>query len=560
MRSQANGVAVVAITLTVVAILLLALAQTPAQADEPKPTDTITFEAHVKPILAKHCEKCHRGDRPRGDLDLSSFTNVMQGGISGKIVIAGKPEESLLYSLTAHLEDPKMPPNSPKIPQTEIDILRKWIEGGAVERNRNTTALVPSSAPKTIDGLKKAALLPRPTPITALATSPTGSLVALSGIKQVLLYEIPHAKLLGAVAFPEGEVHSLRFSHDGKILLAAGGVGGQSGAIAGIEVGTWKRLFTLTDVTDAILCADLSPDKTRVAYGGPSRLVKIAAVADGQILHTFRKPTDWVLSLAFSPEGLLLAAGDRFGGLYVWEAKSGKEFAMLRGHSQAVTAIAWQADSNGFLSASEDGTVRLWDMHQLRETRQWTAHGKGVLDLVMHSDGTLATAGRDNRVRTWNHQGKLLAELGPTDDIVMRVALSADGRIVVGGDWAGTVQMWPTLGGKSTRLSLPIETKPPHSATISVPVPDLPVATTRPTPLTTIPTTLEVLKNDLTRKLLVLRSIEDAAEKLKDEAARTPKNEALVKAYLQLCEAALTMKADVLETQKAIEAATKHPK
>lgn len=544
----------------VVAITLAALAHTAVRADEANPANALTFETHVKPILAKHCRKCHSGDRPRGELDLSSFANLMQGGISGKVVVAGKPDESLLYTLSAHLEDPKMPPNSPKIPQTELDTLRQWIEGGLQERSRSTTVALPNPAPKTLEGLQKAALLPRPTPITALAVSPTGPLVAISGNKQVLLYELPSAKLLGAVAFPEGEVHSLRFSPDAKVLLAAGGVGGQSGAIAGIEVGTWKRLFTLTDATDAILCADLSSDKTRVAFGGPSRLVKIAAVADGQILHTFRKPTDWVMSVAFSPEGLLLAAGDRFGGLYVWEAKSGKEFATLRGHTKAVMAIAWQADSNGFVSGSEDGSVRLWDMHRLRETAQWTAHADGVLDVVMHADGTLATAGRDHRVRVWNTPGKLLAELGPTEDIAMRVALSADGKTVVAGDWAGTVQLWPTGGGKGTRFTLPIDPKPTRSATVPVPVPNLPVATVRPTPPTAIPTALDTLKNDLARKLLVLRTIEDAVEKLKDEAARHPKNEALAKAYLQLCEAALAMKADVLETQKAIEAASKDSK
>ncbi|MCS6865212.1 MAG: c-type cytochrome domain-containing protein [Gemmataceae bacterium] len=540
-------------------IALVAFVPTTTPADEPKPAGLITFEAHVQPILAKRCGKCHSGDRPRGELDLSSFANLMQGGISGKVVISGKPEESLLYTLTAHLEDPKMPPNSPKIPQTEIDTLRQWIAAGLVEKSRTPVA-VPTPTPKTLDGLQKAATLPRATPITALATSPSQPLVAVAGNKQVLLYELPSAKLSGAVAFPEGEVHSLRFSRDGQVLVAAGGVGGQSGAVAGIDVGTGKRLFTITDTTDAILAADLSPDKTRVAFGGPGRVVKIVAIADGQVMHTFRKPTDWVLSVAFSPEGLLVAAGDRFGGLFVWEAKSGKEFATLRGHSKAVTAIAWQADSNGLASASEDGTVRLWDMHQLRETQRWNAHADGVLDVVLHADGTLATAGRDNWVRVWNKPGQPLAELGPASDIVMRVALSADGKTVVAGDWSGTVQFWPTRGGQGRRLELPIARQLTAAAPIPVPLPQWPTTAQQPTPPLAPPARVETLKNDLARKLATLRSIEEAVEKLKEEAARNPKNEALTKAYLQLCEAALAMKADVLETQKTLEAASKESK
>ena len=47
--------------------------------------------------------------------------------------VAHKPDESPIYLSAAHLEDPKMPPNSPKIPQRELDLIRRWIEGGLME-------------------------------------------------------------------------------------------------------------------------------------------------------------------------------------------------------------------------------------------------------------------------------------------------------------------------------------------------------------------------------------------------------------------------------------------
>ena len=49
----------------------------------------------------------------------------MAGGVSGKAAVAGKPDDSPLYTLAAHLDDPKMPPNKPKIPQRELDTIRK---------------------------------------------------------------------------------------------------------------------------------------------------------------------------------------------------------------------------------------------------------------------------------------------------------------------------------------------------------------------------------------------------------------------------------------------------
>lgn len=296
------------------------------------------------------------------------------------MVVAKKPDDSPLYTLTAHLEDPKMPPNKPKIPQRELDIIRKWVEVGLLEKAGSGT--VATVTPKVPEGLVAASTPSRATPIMSLAVSPSAPLVAVPGKKQVLLFDLTANKLLGGVPFPEGEVHALRFLRDGTILAAAGGIGGQSGAVVGFEVSSWKRLFTLADETDAVLAADISTDQTRVVFGGPNRAVKVASVPDGKVLHTFRKPTDWVLSLGLCPEGLFVAAGDRFGGLFVWETKSGKEFHTLRGHTKAITGIAWRADSNVFASCSEDGSVRTWDMHTGEQLTKWTTHAEGILDIA----------------------------------------------------------------------------------------------------------------------------------------------------------------------------------
>ena len=527
---------------------IAALFAAPVRADE----TTVTFEADVRPVLRKHCAACHNAERPRGELDMSNYAALLTGGISGKAVVPKKPDESPLYTMAAHLEDPKMPPNKPKIPQRELDTIRKWIDGGLIEKagaGAATNTTTPTT-PATLGGLGAAAPLTRATPVTALAISPAAPFVVVPGKKQVLVYELPAGKLLGAVPFPEGEVHALRFSRDGTVLVAAGGVGGQSGAVVGFEVGTWKRLFAVGDETDAVLAADISTDKTRVVFGGPGRVVKVVSVPDGKQLHVLRKPTDWVLSVGFSPEGLLVAAGDRFGGLYVWEAKSGKEFLTLRGHAKGVTGLAWRADSDALATCSEDRSVRVWDMHTGNETAKWEAHADGVLDIAFHPTGVLATAGRDGHAKLWDAKGKPLTDLGPASDAVLKVALAPDAKAVVAGDWAGEVRVWPAAGGSAVKLALPVETKP---ASVSV----VPVATPAAVPAS-VPTTparpaigSTVSQSDLARKRAVLKAVEDAAEKLKEEAARNPKNPALAKAYLQLCEAALAMKAELLEAEAA---------
>jgi len=137
-------------------------AQTMSNSDSDSALEKVSFDA-VQPILRKHCVRCHNEDQPRGDLVLSSLDKVLAGSSSGAVVVAGKLEESPLYTLTAHLDTPKMPPNKPQIPQREINVIERWIIGGLVEEMKPTIAkpLEPESKPQES----------KSTPQSALATS-----------------------------------------------------------------------------------------------------------------------------------------------------------------------------------------------------------------------------------------------------------------------------------------------------------------------------------------------------------------------------------------------------
>src|SRR5262249_60456769 len=106
----------------------------------------------------------------------------------------------------------------------------------------------------------------------------------------------------------------------------------------------------------------------------------------------FRKPTEWVTATSFSPDGLFAAAGDRFGGLFLWEARSGKSFLSLRGHPRAITAIAWPAGKDAMVTAGEDGRIECWDLHTGRSIAGWDAHPGGVLSIDVEASGRMASA------------------------------------------------------------------------------------------------------------------------------------------------------------------------
>src|SRR5437016_2139503 len=115
--------------------VLLAGLNCSARAADPKKTPKVTYEEHVLPILRDRCIGCHNPDKSRGGLVVSTYTSIMAGGSSGEVIKAGDPDNSRLFLLAAHKQEPHMPPKSPMIPAENIETIRKWIEGGALENS-----------------------------------------------------------------------------------------------------------------------------------------------------------------------------------------------------------------------------------------------------------------------------------------------------------------------------------------------------------------------------------------------------------------------------------------
>ncbi|MFO0877980.1 MAG: c-type cytochrome domain-containing protein [Gemmataceae bacterium] len=437
----------------------------------------VTFKDHIQPILRKHCLSCHNPDKARSDFNVASYQAVMAGGASGEAVKAGSPDQSLLYRLSTHMAEPKMPPKG-KIPDAELALVRKWIEGGAPETSAGAARAAIRRVdidPVTISKGKPAGPPPMPAklaevtltrtarahPVTAMATSPWAPLLAVAGHEQVLLYNTETLKLLGSLPFPERIPHVLKFSRNGKWLLAAGGRGASAGKVVLWDVTTGKRITEIGDEADVILAADISPDHKLVALGGPGKLIKVHDTATGELRYKIKKHTDWLTALEFSPDGELLATGDRNGGVYVWEAASGGIVFTLGDHKDAITQLSWRADSKMLASSSEDGRVILWFAEDGFPTRTITAHAgrsasnprattssPGVLFVQYARNGQLATCGRDSTARLWKADGSQAARLEGFTDIPTRVVFSHDEDRLFVGDYTGTIRVWSIKGNK----------------------------------------------------------------------------------------------------------------
>jgi hypothetical protein len=424
-----------------------------------------TYTEHVLPILQNHCLGCHNADKKKGDLDLSTYSASMAGGGSGDVVAAGDSGASSLYKVVAHLAEPKMPPKKAKIADGEIAVIKKWIDGGLIEAPGGKAQK--SKGPKVDLTLKIPAAGkpagPAPMPedlllepevrttkaesVTALAASPWGAVAAVGSQHQVVLYNTDTLEVAGILPFPERRPTIVRFSRSGALLLAAGGRGAQLGRVVLWDVKTGDRVTEIGEEFDQVLAADLSPDQTLVALGGPGKLVKIYSTKDGDLLHSIKKHTDWVTAMEFSPDGAFLATGDRGGGLHIWEGRTGRILHTLTGHKAAITDLSWRADSAFLASSSEDGQVIVWESKGATKVKGWAAH-PATASVKYAMDGRLVTCGRDMIVRTWDGQGTKLKDFEAFSDLALRAVFTHDGARVLAGDWTGEIRVWSAADAK----------------------------------------------------------------------------------------------------------------
>ncbi|HCS49984.1 MAG TPA: hypothetical protein DIW81_00070 [Planctomycetaceae bacterium] len=434
-------------------------------------TQAPNFDEHIKPIFKQHCLKCHGDDKQEADLNLQGYGSLLRGGSSGKVVEAGRSSQSVLFqAITEPDDDLRMPPNSPPIDLTKIDLIRKWIDGGLLETSASKSMVksrdLTFNPGENVSGkpvgepampvdlpLVHKPKLTRPFPVLAMDVSPFAPLAAIADQNQVRLVQTETEQELGRLDFPEGEPHVIRFSHNGAVLMVAGGRPVESGRVVLFDVVSGTRLAEVGDEIDAVLAADLSPDQRFVALGGSGRVVKVYSTVDGELQYKLTKHTEWITAITFSPDGQKLATADRAGGIHLWDANSGGILLNLGEHKEAVRALDWRGDSRLLASAGEDGRLIWWDtVDGFPAINKVNAHPpqrppgtygiipNGVLAARFDSEGRLVTSGRDQTVRVWDVDGNEIKKFKLETGIPLSNAITNQRTTVIIGDSAGNLQ------------------------------------------------------------------------------------------------------------------------
>ncbi|HLW66865.1 MAG TPA: protein kinase, partial [Gemmataceae bacterium] len=190
----------------------------------------------------------------------------------------------------------------------------------------------------------------------------------------------------------------------------------------------------------------ISPDGKRLAIGSPypENCVSLWDTATGKIVATLRGHTNAIAALAFSPDSSRLASASTDQTARLWDSQTGRPVATLRGHTMALMQAAFSPDGRFLATSSADNTIRQWDLETGEVALHFRGHEDAVHTMAYSPDGTtLITGSDDGTVRLWDTDSRLSRTVlrGHTS-FVYDLAFHPDGRQIASSAWDGTVRVW----------------------------------------------------------------------------------------------------------------------
>jgi WD40 repeat protein len=302
------------------------------------------------------------------------------------------------------------------------------------------------------------------------APSPRGPGLLVMGGSNVQLVSLTTRETLERYA-PHGSVNSATFSPDGSRIVT--GSRDRIARIWDIESGADLRKFSGENGhTDSVNSSVFSPDADgkHILTASDDGTVKLWDAATGDVVGTFNGHAGAVNSAVFSPDGSLMLSASSDGTARLWDTESGEELVRYEGHAEAVLAARFSDDAKYIVTAGADDTARVWNRETGEPLLAGDADHPGVLSghtarvtSAAFSPGNnpsrVVTASGDGTVKLWdlNSQKEILTLDGHTREVTS-VSFSPDGSSVLTSSEDGRAILWLTTDWTSGRPARQVAT------------------------------------------------------------------------------------------------------
>ena len=226
-----------------------------------------------------------------------------------------------------------------------------------------------------------------------------------------------------------------------------------------------RRLAVLEDHRSSVNSVAFSPNGMVLASGSSDRTIKVWHAETSTQIADLKGHPGKVNSVAFSPNGVLLASGASDGTIKVWDLARRSEVSTLEGHEGSVTSVALTTRNDRLVlaSGSLDSTVNIWDVETRSRVTALEGHASRVGSVAFSPDGVLLASGSwDGKVFLWDvAKGEPTATQAAHSRDVRSVAFSPDGAILASGASDRNVILWDVESGEK------IETLKGHGSAVN---------------------------------------------------------------------------------------------
>jgi WD40 repeat protein len=276
--------------------------------------------------------------------------------------------------------------------------------------------------------------------------------LAGSSLNTVCVWEVATGKELRRQEGPQKGVYALKFSADGKLAAL---LESDTRRIGIVEAGTKDQIRPFPGSQSPFPPIAFSPDGNLILTQGDGGMLFLSEIATGKVLRKFRGATPELSSLTFSANGQWVAGGGS-GEAVVWEVSSEKEVQRIKGQTRGRAAhfspptVAFSPDGTVLAVCGIDGVVQLRRVASGENACPLPGHRGCVERLAFSADGkTLVSVGDDNTVCVFEPEsGKELSKLKlPAHDREI-LAISPGGKAVAWVSQDGSLHLSESNSGK----------------------------------------------------------------------------------------------------------------